>query len=40
MKFMVLFPDSVRRLIGERFPITDAPRLLSQRAGIKDVLVI
>jgi hypothetical protein len=38
LKFMVLFPDSVRGLIGRRFPLVEAPRLLARHAGIKDVV--
>jgi len=38
MKFMALFPDAVRRLIGELHPLAHAPALLHKRAGIKDVV--
>jgi threonine dehydrogenase-like Zn-dependent dehydrogenase len=37
-KFMALFPDAVRRLVGELHPLAHAPALLHKRAGIKDVV--
>jgi threonine dehydrogenase-like Zn-dependent dehydrogenase len=37
-RFMLLFPDSVRRLITQRAKLDDAPSLLRGGGGIKDVI--
>jgi threonine dehydrogenase-like Zn-dependent dehydrogenase len=37
-QFMVLFPDAVRSLITERRPLREAPEVLRQSAGIKQVI--
>lgn len=37
-RFMVLFPDSVRRLITRRAKLDDAPALLQSGGGIKQVI--
>ena len=37
-RFMVLFPDSVRRLITQRAKLDDAPALLRRGGGIKQVI--
>jgi threonine dehydrogenase-like Zn-dependent dehydrogenase len=37
-RFMVLFPDSVRRLITQRAKLDDAPALLRRGGGIKHVI--
>jgi threonine dehydrogenase-like Zn-dependent dehydrogenase len=37
-RFMVLFPDSVRRLITQRSKLDDAPSLLQRGGGIKHVI--
>ncbi|HEX8796040.1 MAG TPA: glucose 1-dehydrogenase [Polyangiaceae bacterium] len=37
-RFMVLFPDSVRRLITQRAKLDDAPALLRHGEGIKQVI--
>ncbi|AKV00241.1 Glucose 1-dehydrogenase [Labilithrix luteola] len=37
-RFMVLFPDSVRRLITQRSKLDDAPALLQRGGGIKHVI--
>jgi threonine dehydrogenase-like Zn-dependent dehydrogenase len=37
-QFMTLFPDSVRALITKRAPLEDAPALLRQPGGIKQVV--
>jgi threonine dehydrogenase-like Zn-dependent dehydrogenase len=39
-RFMTLFPDSVRALITERTALDDAPEMLQQRRGIKQVVAI
>jgi hypothetical protein len=35
---MVLFPESVRRLISQRAKLDDAPSLLQRGGGIKQVI--
>lgn len=37
-QFMILFPDSLRKLITRRRPLDEASRMLVQRDGIKDVV--
>jgi threonine dehydrogenase-like Zn-dependent dehydrogenase len=37
-QFMVLFPESVRRLITRRRPLDEASRMLKQGEGIKNVV--
>ncbi len=37
-QFMTLFPESVRTLITDRVPVDEAPQLLTQRRGIKNVV--
>jgi len=37
-QFMFLFPASVRQLITHRMPLDDAPRMLLNREGIKNVV--
>jgi glucose 1-dehydrogenase len=37
-RFMLLFPDSVRRLITQRAKLDDAPTLLRRGGGIKNVI--
>jgi threonine dehydrogenase-like Zn-dependent dehydrogenase len=37
-RFMVLFPNAVRRLITKRAKLEDVPALLRHRGGIKDVI--
>jgi threonine dehydrogenase-like Zn-dependent dehydrogenase len=37
-QFMVLFPDSVRKLITDRVPLDEVPQLLTQKRGIKSVV--
>src|SRR5215469_3466256 len=37
-QFMVLFPESVRKLITHRMPLDEAPQTLAQKLGIKDVV--
>jgi len=37
-QFMVLFPASVRKLITHRLPLEEAPRMLVQSDGIKNVV--
>ena len=39
-QFMVLFPASVRQLITDRVPLDEAPQLLTQKRGIKNVVEI
>jgi hypothetical protein len=35
---MVLFPESVRKLITDRVPLNEAPQMLTQKRGIKNVV--
>jgi DNA-directed RNA polymerase subunit F len=37
-QFMVLFPESVRKLITDRVSLDDVPELLAQKRGIKNVV--
>jgi threonine dehydrogenase-like Zn-dependent dehydrogenase len=37
-QFMVLFPDSVRKLITDRVTLDEVPQILTQRRGIKSVV--
>ena len=37
-QFMVLFPDSVRKLITHRAPLNEVPQMLMQKRGIKEVV--
>jgi threonine dehydrogenase-like Zn-dependent dehydrogenase len=37
-QFMVLFPESVRKLITDRVPLDEVPQLLTQKRGIKSVV--
>jgi threonine dehydrogenase-like Zn-dependent dehydrogenase len=37
-QFMILFPESVRKLITHRLPLGEAPRMLMHRNGIKNVV--
>ena len=37
-QFMVLFPESVRKLITHRVPLDEVPQMLKQKRGIKDVV--
>jgi threonine dehydrogenase-like Zn-dependent dehydrogenase len=37
-QFMVLFPESVRELITDRVPLDEAPQILTQKRGIKNVV--
>ncbi len=37
-QFMVLFPESVRQLITYRVPLDEAPQMLMQKRGIKNVV--
>jgi threonine dehydrogenase-like Zn-dependent dehydrogenase len=37
-QFMVLFPDSVRKLITDRVPLDEVPQILTQKRGIKSVV--
>src|SRR5215472_7117623 len=37
-QFMVLFPESVRKLITHRMPLDEVPQTLAQKRGIKDVV--
>jgi glucose 1-dehydrogenase len=37
-QFKVLFPDSVRKLITDRVPLDEAPQILTQKQGIKNVV--
>lgn len=37
-QFMVLFPESVRTLITQRVPLDEAPQMLTQKSGIKNVV--
>jgi len=37
-QFMVLFPESVRKLITHRMPLDEVPQTLTQKRGIKDVV--
>lgn len=37
-QFMLLFPESVRKLITDRVPLDEVPQMLKQRRGIKDVV--
>jgi hypothetical protein len=37
-QFMVIFPDSVRKLITDRVPVDEVPRMLTQKRGIKSVV--
>ncbi|HKD59449.1 MAG TPA: glucose 1-dehydrogenase [Terracidiphilus sp.] len=37
-QFMILFPDSVRKLISHRIPLSEASRMLIDRKGIKNVV--
>jgi glucose 1-dehydrogenase len=37
-QFMVLFPDSVRKLITDRVPLAEVPQILTQKRGIKGVV--
>jgi glucose 1-dehydrogenase len=39
-QFMVLFPDSVRKLITQRVSLQEAPQMLTQKRGIKNVVQI
>ena len=39
-QFMTLFPDSVRKLITDRVSLEDAPELLRNPGGIKQVLAV
>jgi threonine dehydrogenase-like Zn-dependent dehydrogenase len=37
-QFMILFPDSVRKLISHRIPLSEASKMLIDRNGIKNVV--
>jgi threonine dehydrogenase-like Zn-dependent dehydrogenase len=37
-QFMVLFPESVRKLITHRMPLDEVPQMLTQKQGIKNVV--
>ncbi len=37
-QFMLLFPESVRRLITHRMPLDEVPQMLMQKQGIKNVV--
>lgn len=37
-QFMVLFPESVRKLITQRAPLQEVPQMLAQKRGIKNVV--
>jgi threonine dehydrogenase-like Zn-dependent dehydrogenase len=37
-QFMVLFPESVRKLITHRVPLDEVPQMLTQKQGIKNVV--
>lgn len=37
-QFMILFPDSVRKLITHRLPLDEVPQMLTQKRGIKNVV--
>ena len=37
-QFMVLFPESVRKLITDRGPLDEVPQMLTQKRGIKNVV--
>ena len=37
-QFMVLFPESVRKLITHRVPLDEAPEMLKHKQGIKEVV--
>jgi len=39
-QFMTIFPDAVRSLITDRVPLADAPALLRQAAGVKQVVTM
>lgn len=39
-QFMLLFPESVRKLITHRVPLDEVPQMLTQKRGIKDVVSI
>jgi threonine dehydrogenase-like Zn-dependent dehydrogenase len=37
-QFMVLFPETLRKLITHRVPLDEVPQMLKQKRGIKDVV--
>ena len=37
-QFMVLFPESIRRLITHRVPLNEVPQMLTRKRGIKEVV--
>jgi len=37
-QFMILFPETVRKLITGRYPLGEASRMLTHREGIKNVV--
>jgi threonine dehydrogenase-like Zn-dependent dehydrogenase len=37
-QFMILFPESVRKLITHRVPLNEVPQMLTQKQGIKNVV--
>jgi threonine dehydrogenase-like Zn-dependent dehydrogenase len=37
-QFMVLFPESVRKLITHRAPLDEVPQMLTQKRGIKNIV--
>lgn len=37
-QFMILFPESVRKLITDRVPLHEVPQMLTQKQGIKNVV--
>lgn len=37
-QFMLLFPESVRKLITDRVPLDEVPKMLTQKRGIKNVV--
>jgi threonine dehydrogenase-like Zn-dependent dehydrogenase len=37
-QFLVLFPESLRKLITDRVPLDEAPQMLKQKRGIKSVV--
>src|SRR5262249_35819988 len=37
-QFMILFPESVRRLITDRVSLKEVPQMLTQKSGIKNVV--
>ena len=39
-QFMVLFPESLRKLITDRVPLNEVPQILTQKRGIKSVVQI